>query len=841
MAQEFNLFEDFAPYEEQQFTFNSAITQHQKISSSEIPAPSKKIVDFGKKIGGARKDMFAYWREKFLDYTQDNIARQPFSKTWPMLPYQKLVDDGENPEKVAVLRVIRDLFSDKPRKRYAIPRWATNVFAMRELAIRILNGEPYDNALDAVRSRDDLTFQIELYEKFGHKNSFKGFYFEYFDSVVWKGEKYSNIYAVCNEKGKYWSHHILAVGNTKEEAVNACITSLEQQETKSSGKESIQTSIERRRLRYFVGSYRIEKNTFYVFRRPTKGRPEKVSDAFKNAEEASDWLEKNWRSIEEKRMSEEASLKALRDTLNERSGDNSLRIGPARRVGDVSPEMFMETFGFYGVEFGNYVEDKLRQSRLNETYDAFCDLSEVLKIPAHAISLGGQLGLGFGSRGVGGKHAAAAHYEPGMRPVINLTKKKGAGCLAHEWFHALDNYLGKLSHATNSIAFVTHIVKRESTLVQDLPIPIMEAIKSFHATRFDTEYYKRSCALNNVSNRGDYWSKGTEMGARAFERYVKDKLAELGIQNDFLVKFHDKAEWEQMYSNSPLSKFSSSIYPYPLPEEMPRFKEAFDNLNNAIIECIPEMRYSAIGNTKQLLSQSRILRNEDLTVNELNSIKMAEDGLGIKLAYIVGPKELHGKYDPLTDTVYVNRSSEVNPEWVFWHESIHALRRNHEELYDDLMRHIESSEAFTREQLNAYRNKVKQPTLSDIRVKEEMLADVFADIKTQAKFLSSSSKSAPSLAHRIVRYAKGMLNSCESTSTLSETQLLALKQRITKLSSQVDSIRLKQGFSQNDNILKDNVVHFFPDNHEIVNSMKKRCLLELQAASRFNGLILGRN
>ena len=176
MAQAFNLFEDFAPYEEQQFTFNSSITQHQKISSSEIPAPSKKIVDFGKKIGGARKDMFAYWREKFLDYTQDNIARQPFSKTWPMLPYQKLVDEGENPEKVAVLRVIRDLFSDKPRKRYAIPRWATNVFAMRELAVRILNGEPYENALDAIQSRDDLTFQVELYEKFGHKNSFKGFY-----------------------------------------------------------------------------------------------------------------------------------------------------------------------------------------------------------------------------------------------------------------------------------------------------------------------------------------------------------------------------------------------------------------------------------------------------------------------------------------------------------------------------------------------------------------------------------------------------------------------------------------------------------------------------------------
>lgn len=50
------------------------------------------------------------------------------------------------------------------------------------------------------------------------------------------------------------------------------------------------------------------------------------------------------------------------------------------------------------------------------------------------------LAIAFGSRGSG---AALAHYEP-ARNVINLTKMKGAGCLAHEWGHAFDNQIGRL-------------------------------------------------------------------------------------------------------------------------------------------------------------------------------------------------------------------------------------------------------------------------------------------------------------------------------------------------------------------------------------------------------------
>jgi len=56
-------------------------------------------------------------------------------------------------------------------------------------------------------------------------------------------------------------------------------------------------------------------------------------------------------------------------------------------------------------------------------------------------AMNGNLGVAFGARGKGGKNAGFAHYEP-SKIVINLTKMSGAGSLAHEWGHALDDYFG---------------------------------------------------------------------------------------------------------------------------------------------------------------------------------------------------------------------------------------------------------------------------------------------------------------------------------------------------------------------------------------------------------------
>lgn len=117
------------------------------------------------------------------------------------------------------------------------------------------------------------------------------------------------------------------------------------------------------------------------------------------------------------------------------------REGPPKRTGDVEPKKFADDFGFRGVEFGNWNNQAERQEVMNHAYDGLHDLSELLGIPAKAISLNGELGLAFGARGHG-LSSARAHYERDYA-VMNLTKMQGAGALAHEWFHALDHYLGR--------------------------------------------------------------------------------------------------------------------------------------------------------------------------------------------------------------------------------------------------------------------------------------------------------------------------------------------------------------------------------------------------------------
>lgn len=116
--------------------------------------------------------------------------------------------------------------------------------------------------------------------------------------------------------------------------------------------------------------------------------------------------------------------------------------GPDFRSGrEANSQMFLKDLKFRGGEFGNWLSGHDRQASLNMAYDALRNLAVILKVRPEDISLDGQLAIAFGARGRGGASAGAAHYEP-LRQVINLTKMSGAGCLAHEWGHALDHAIG---------------------------------------------------------------------------------------------------------------------------------------------------------------------------------------------------------------------------------------------------------------------------------------------------------------------------------------------------------------------------------------------------------------
>lgn len=126
----------------------------------------------------------------------------------------------------------------------------------------------------------------------------------------------------------------------------------------------------------------------------------------------------------------------------------AIRTGIERRQGDATPEMFMESFAPRGIEFGNWNNQEERQQVLNHAYDGLLDLADALNVPPKALMLNGELAIAFGARGQG-LVGARAHYERDYG-VINLTKMKGAGSLAHEIFHAMDHYFARLDTKAKS-------------------------------------------------------------------------------------------------------------------------------------------------------------------------------------------------------------------------------------------------------------------------------------------------------------------------------------------------------------------------------------------------------
>ncbi|KVV07428.1 hypothetical protein WK77_16710 [Burkholderia ubonensis] len=183
----------------------------------------------------------------------------------------------------------------------------------------------------------------------------------------------------------------------------------------------------------------------------------------------------NWAIKERRTSSDEEGVQRKKERVEPIIPhlDDVRRVGPDHREGaDVDETAFMAAFGFRGVEYGKWLPQGERQTVLNHAYDAFMDLAEVVGLPPRVMSLGGELAIAFGSRGSGGKQAPSAHYEAGRR-VMNLTRLNGAGFLAHEWWHAFDDWLARASglsasHFATELAVRPRTAARMPTSVSDL-------------------------------------------------------------------------------------------------------------------------------------------------------------------------------------------------------------------------------------------------------------------------------------------------------------------------------------------------------------------------------------
>lgn len=538
-------------------------------------APAEKITDVGEKIGGARKDVWSGFREKATaEISDDEILRLPLSKIFPEPDYAKLAEQGADPMALALIKSVRDEIPAKGRTNYKKRQYLEKVNMVRKTSADILDSPEYAKRfIDGLRENRELRSmaeRVDLMLELGFPASgvdLKGVTLEKVNFSLYKGEKDVTKWLVdATAKSRRSIGGMggqIAATDTREEAIDALKTYLENEAAKPKGAKI--TKFEVYKYRGKEGG----KRGWIVGKKVGKNMID-LNEGFETSGEARAYADLNNDELVEK-LAKRKEIPAHRRPVNE------VRLGEDYRAGkDIDANEFMETFGFRGVEFGNWVEQKKRQQDINDAYDGLMDLAKLLDIPPKAISLNGELGMAFGARGrgaAGGGIVAKAHYEKD-KIVINLTKKSGAGSLAHEWFHGLDNYFSRRRGANMS-----YVTDRPYELMDKGVRPeVLAKLKGIVDAIKDSGLPKRAAELDGRRSK-PYWATTIEMAARSFESYVINKLKDKGVSNDYLANIVSPEYWTAAEA---LGLEAENSYPYIMKDELEAINDAFDDLFDTV-------------------------------------------------------------------------------------------------------------------------------------------------------------------------------------------------------------------------------------------------------------------
>lgn len=223
--------------------------------------------------------------------------------------------------------------------------------------------------------------------------------------------------------------------------------------------------------------------------------------------------------IRENRAELEERYKAIKNAPDcEMCEHSHSRKGIDWRKGDnYSTEDLMQKTGLSGITFGNWLTTPERQAFVNSCYDALQDLATWCGCSVDVVTIGRKLGIQFGASG---RTRANAHYRPADMS-INMTKERGAGSLAHEIWHAIDNALqggNEFASDTDTFGGIMTALKKELADVR-----------------------KRSLLFEKTTNKKEpYWSTWHEITARAFQRLIADE-----VDNEFLSTAGSKEEFDK--------------------------------------------------------------------------------------------------------------------------------------------------------------------------------------------------------------------------------------------------------------------------------------------------------
>lgn len=604
-----------------------------------------QLGDFGEKIGGARKDL---WKDRGLyaadlDAMNDREAEKFVKKDniWKKPDYQAMIDEGIPLGVVYFIKKTRDAL-------YASPQYYHDETLEKRLARQkeyVQTVRELQEAVSGVRTMEDA---MRAYDRFFVENG-------YLEQVQGWG---SGVHYRATKKGQE----------------NPSVTN------------KLSNTMMIRSAAYFERDFtqKARKEQFGVPKdqKVPKGYSIHFNDGKSNLRSNTEWklgtycVAKGYSILQTNFETQDAALKWVQDLARDRSKSGKIRFTPPQladveRTGtdyrngeDITGQDYLDTFGFRGGEFGNWMNQNDRQTSLNMGFEALKDLAFVLQISDKDIAYQGVLAIAFGARGSGN---AVAHYDS-LRKVINLTKMRGAGSLAHEWWHGLDDYLGMKMGARGMLSEQPHLyapfkklvdvmkykpetpeqaaaraktqtertrknaadwldsamldslkrygndeqmkeyealkeaflsgkdgsvtelsaLKRSVTgriipkdmrdrlMIFEHMLSRMQAQETLQIGRTETDFYRNSFKMGKECEKdGGYWDSNTEMTARAFACYIKDRLP---YRSDYLAGHADCAIALVTDKNGDLALLKA----YPEGEERETINAVFDEIMEAL-------------------------------------------------------------------------------------------------------------------------------------------------------------------------------------------------------------------------------------------------------------------
>lgn len=517
------------------------------------PAPlSERIEDVGEKIGDARKDV---WKEIIARIKnkkqgiEEALKKSSAGKLFSSLFDEKeLLESGVSNEVVTFISAVKGSLGTKPRSLSKLKMWINKVLHQYDMCEQALeNWESVKKKIDEWKYYSQPFYMYRAAMAVGGYESGR----DVGNAELWQiADGYSDGKSVAGQWCVRKAGAYDGIYKTYEEAAEAL--------KKFAGENAaVDGKGKRKEVKLAIYKRRTDGTMFIA----PEGKPDVIiQDGFKTLYEASAYKKEHYAEMQER-------YRTLMDGIKPKFNENRERKGRDWRGGkDVSAEDFREAFDFRGVEFGNWMQQKDRRQALNECYDSLMDLAMVCGVSPKALSLGGKLAMAFGARG-GGKFNA--HYEPD-KVVINLTKTKGAGSLAHEWFHAIDNYFnmqGWDEFATES----TRNVERKE---------MAEAWKDLVRAINGSDYFKRSDKYARLKG-SRYWIEPTELGARAFAVWVENRLSKYGTINDYLAN-------NPRIVDEKASDAEKKYAPYPFDKDADWMDEKFGRLFEVMQERVDE-------------------------------------------------------------------------------------------------------------------------------------------------------------------------------------------------------------------------------------------------------------